>query len=166
MTTYKGIDYGGGTTNRAANGIRYGVISQNVILQEWVDRSEPFYVYTCPYCGAGLRKGADAKRCPACHKSIDPDRDFDLIELVSYVLDDGEYTAESDNYGDIFITKSPYYTFAQFCSPCAPGACHLENPLSEPDDDNKCYCFGHDWFKDGRAPYTVYDVKTNLVVEP
>ncbi len=165
-TKYKGIDDGMGVINRSANGIRYGVIPQNDVLRAWADSSEPFYIYTCPYCGVELKRGNEARRCPACYKSIDPDCDFDLIEPISFILDDGEYLAESDDTSDIFITKAPYYTYAQFCSPCAPGACYLANPLDEPDPDNKCYCFGHDWFDEGKAPYTVYDMKTGKVVEP
>jgi hypothetical protein len=165
-TTYKGIDYGLGMSNKDKNNIRYGVISQNQILQAWADSSEGIYIYTCPYCGSELDHGSDSVKCQACGKDIDPDTDFDFMEPIGYMLDDGEYCAESDDYGDIFVTKAPYYTYAQFCSPCAPGACYLENPLSEPDNDNKCYCFGHDWFDEGRAPYTVYDIKTGEVVEP
>jgi hypothetical protein len=146
-TTYKGIDYGAGQTNRGVSGIRYGVISQNQVLQAWADSSEGHY--PCRDCQ--FEQGDDNCQYQCC-------------DAVSHYIDDDEYQAESDDYGDIFITKAPYYTYAQFCSPCAPGACHLENPLSEPDNDNKCYCFGHDWFEEGIAPYTVYDVKTSKVV--
>jgi len=30
---------------------------------------------------------------------------------------------------------------------------------------NACYCFGHDWFEDGKAPYPVYSVETGELVE-
>jgi len=36
-------------------------------------------------------------------------------------LDDGDYLAASDSEGDVWVYRSPYYTRAQFCSPCAPG---------------------------------------------
>ncbi len=62
---------------------------------------------------------------------------------------------------DIFITKSPYYTLCQFCSPCAPGAGYLMDRGTV-----KAYCFGHDWFEGGKAPYPVYDVKTGRKVKP
>jgi hypothetical protein len=146
-TTYKGIDYRCGTTNRDESGIRYGVISQHVVLQAWADSSEGYY--PCNECQ--FEQGDDDCQDQCC-------------DAVSYYVNNADYAAESDDYGDIFITRSPYYTFAQFCSPCAPGACHLGNPLTEPNPNNKCYCFGHDWFEDGRAPYTVYDVKTGAAV--
>lgn len=65
---------------------------------------------------------------------------------------------------DLWVFKSPFYTYAQFCSPCAPGACHLSHPLSEEalrPPQNKCYCLGHDWFEDNKAPYQVFRVDNN-----
>jgi len=59
---------------------------------------------------------------------------------------------------DIFITKSPYYTLCNFCSPCAPGAGYI---MEQNKNGVKAYCFGHDWFDDGKAPYKVYNVKTD-----
>jgi hypothetical protein len=98
----------------------------------------------------------------------------DFAEPLAFVLDDGSYKASCEPCGDIFVMKSPYFTYAQFCSPCAPGACHLMNPLdtvcfvledSEPIADNKCYCFGHDWFDDNKAPYQVFSVRTGKLVK-
>jgi len=76
-----------------------------------------------------------------------------------YYENDG-YALQTDDDGDLWIIKSPYFTHAAFCSPCAPGACHLRNPLELPDPANKCYCLGHDWFDDGKAPYPVYSIAT------
>ena len=84
-----------------------------------------------------------------------------------FYYDDGETQAEqSADDVDIFVCKSPYFTYAQFCSPCAPGAGYLLNPLTEPDPGNKAYCFGHDWFESGKAPYPVYSVETGELVRP
>lgn len=167
ITTYKGIDYGLGKTNRnLENGIRFGVISQNEVLQAWADSSEPVYTYYCPHCGNGpLKKGQDAKRCPDCYKKIE-ESDWDFMEPDCFLLDDGEYKAETDDYMDIFITKSPYFTYSQLCSPCAPGAGYITNELEDKDYNQRTYCFGHDWFDSGKAPYTVYSVATGEVVEP
>jgi hypothetical protein len=139
-----GIDYGNGLVNiDQETGVRYGVISQHEVLQAWADSSEPLYVYTCPYCGNELKKGQEAKRCNACHKRIDPDRDFDMLEPLAFTLNDGEYQAQCGDDGDIFILKSPYFTRCAFCSPCAPGAGYLMSPREK---GVKAYCFGHDWF--------------------
>lgn len=169
MSTYAGIDYGHGLTNKDhEKGIRYGVIHQNAVLQSWADSSEPFYPNVCPICGNEPKSGKnirDMKRCPSCRKTLN-DFSFDMCEPTTWFIKDDEYFAHSDDYGDIFIERSPYYTFAQFCSPCAPGACHLENPLDEPSPDNRAYCFGHDFFEEGKAPYRVFSVETNEEIFP
>lgn len=177
-TNYAGINYAGrnSTVNRDPDaGIRYGVISQNAVLQAWADDSEAQYPSACTHCGSDIDQAIidavqsgddeDKRTCPHC-KVILEEKDFWDVEADYYAYDDDGYKAQSDDYGDIFITKSPYYTYAQFCSPCAPGACHLSSPLTDPISDNRCYCFGHDWFEDGKAPYPVYSVETGEVVEP
>ena len=166
-TTYKGIDYSGrnSTVNRdSKTDIRYGVISQNEVLQTWADSSEPVYTYHCPHCGAELKKGPEQKRCGSCHKNINPDHDFDFIEPDGFMYKKEGYAAMCGSDGDVMICKSPYFTYAQFCSPCAPGACYLMNPLTNADPvfdkNNRAYCFGHDWFEGDAAPYPVYSVET------
>ena len=141
MENNAGIDYGRGLTNiDTETGIRYGVISQNEVLQAWADSSEPDY---------GETEGMT-------------DEDLEFAEPLFYIFSDEEYSATCGDDGDIFIYKSPFYTLCRFCSPCAPGAGYLMSP-----DDNgiKAYCFGHDWFEDEQAPYKVYDVKTGMEVK-
>lgn len=158
----KGINYGTETSNMdVASGIRYGVIHQNDVGQAWFDDSEPMYSDACPFCGNG--DGMEAgMTCQSCDHILD-DGDFDCQESGGCEYNKDGYIAHSDEQGDIFIVSSPYYTKAAFCSPCAPGACYLTNPC---DDGEKAYCFGHDWFDEGKAPYPVYDVKTNELVQP
>ncbi len=131
------IDYGRGIINiDLKTGIRYGVINQNKVMY-WAEESKPYY---------------------------DPnltEEELDMAEPWSWFISNDEYQAESDSYGDIFITKSPYYTLCALCSPCAPGAGDLTA-----EGNKKAYCFGHDWFDDGKAPYKVYDVKTGKEVLP
>jgi hypothetical protein len=166
-TSHAGTDYGSGLTNiDTKTGIRFGVIPQNDVLQAWADSSEPVYTYCCPHCGTELKKGSEAKRCPSCYKKIDADRDFAFQEPDGFILDDGEYMCTCDEYGDIFILKSPYVTYAAFCSPCAPGACHLRSELDDKNANNRTYCLGHDFFEEGTAPYTVYDAETGEIVKP
>ena len=71
------------------------------------------------------------------------------------------YGLQIDGSGDLWVFKSPYFTYAQWCSPCAPGACYLKNPLDGVVESNKCYCLGLDWFDDEqKCPYPVYDIET------
>lgn len=145
-------------------GIHYGVINQRHVLQAWVDSSKPNYgtpcEALCPECGVnrntpGDTKWGDEMTCPNCETKFDLEIP-DMMEPYSFFVDDGEYTAECGEDGDIFITKSPYYTRCRYCSPCAPGAGYLMNPDKL---GIKAYCFGPNWFEDGKTPYTVYLVK-------
>lgn len=100
--------------------------------------------------------------CPSCEYITGADGlDFQETEPIGFTYDSEGYQAfQSYDDPDIFVTKSPYYTLAQFCSPCAPGAGYLMDRGTV-----KAYCFGHDWFEGGTAPYPVYDVKTGKRVK-
>ena len=165
---YIGIDYGLGRSNvDKDNGIRYGVISMNSINLDCTDSFEYDYGEpTCPTCGEPVvesphesvtdedwNDGKDfaCATCKACYWS-DAVYSDEAIGW-SYDADGYELTGCLDN--DIFVLTSPYYTFAQFCSPCVPGAGNLDNPMSE---GVKTYCLGADWFENERAPYPVYSV--------
>jgi hypothetical protein len=161
---YIGIDYSLGRSNvDQKTGIHHGVIPQNEVLQAWVNSSEPYYTLFCPVCDTVLQDDF----CPQCRKEIDSEDLFDQFEFAkptSFYVDDKEYQAESDDSGDIFISKSPYYTNCQYCSPCAPGAGYIMNTVKE--EGIKTYCFGHSWFEDEKAPYPVYSVETEQLIEP
>jgi hypothetical protein len=145
-----GIDYGMGTTNRdPANGIRYGVISQHDITQAWSDSSEAVY--------PEIEEPEDAE-----------DGDFcaDYAEPIGYTYSGDGYELQDCLDSDVVVLKSPFYTFARFCSPCVPGACSLNSPM---DGGAQCYALGHDWFYDSEpamAPYPVYSVMTDREVFP
>jgi len=160
-----GIDYGYGVSNYdSKTGIHYGVIHHGEVGQAWYDDSEEYYEVYCPYCGGYLKRGFDAKRCPHCYKKIDSDHgDLDNTEPSAFYVRTSEYHAQqSQSDCDIFITKSPYYTLCAYCSPCAPGAGYL---TEQREDGIKAYCFGHEWFEEGKAPYTVYRVSDGKVIE-
>jgi len=167
-----GIDYGMGITNRDAN-FHYGVISQHEVLQSWADSSEAIYPdpETCETCeGTGNAPFAidangrnnDGELCPDCNGEgtiIDENSEPMRFEYTV----DGYQCFQSSDDSDIFITKSPYFTYCKYCSPCAPGAGDImaSNPAGI-----MTYCFGHDWFEDGKAPYPVYDCTNGLPVLP
>lgn len=177
-----GIDYGNGITNiDHATGIRYGVIPMHDVTQAWADSSEPEYGEPCcPKCGNEAKQSDDVPDfdeqddieidgcadyyCEHCRYAFDSQDAFGE-EPFAFNLDDGEYLCtQSADDCDIFVLKSPYFTYAQFCSPCAPGACYLRNYSP---DGPKCYCLGPDWFDDSACPYPVYSVETGkLVFEP
>lgn len=176
-----GIDYGMGRTNvDLETGIRYGVISQHDVMQAWADSAEPDYGEpTCPGCGDDAVEysgdthneyAAPANRphacadyaCEECKILIDAQDAFGGEPIGwNYIGEGYELTDCLDS--DIFVLKSPYYTFADFCSPCVPGAGNLN---SDNPNGAKTYCLGHDWFGDGRAPYPVYSVENSEMVAP
>lgn len=165
MTNYAGIDYSLEQSNvDKETGIHFGVINQNEVLQAWADSSVPEYAPRCPYCGNEIAETYEAmiemESCPKCNQEFG-EGDFDLCEPASYFLDDGEYMAECSDDGDIFITKSPYYTYCQYCSPCAPGTGYIMHTV---ENGAKTYCFGHDWFDDDKAPYPVFSVETGELI--
>jgi hypothetical protein len=137
-----GIDYGRGTTNiDPETGIRYGVINQNEVLQAWADSADPVF--------------------PESENEEDID---DFIEPDGYTYNDDGYICEQfADDPDIFVCKSPYYTYCAFCSPCAPGAGYLLDKRNELTGI-KTYCFGHDWFEDEKAPYPVFSVETDELI--
>lgn len=174
-----GIDYGRGMTNiDTVNDIRYGVISQHDVSQAWSESSEPDYgPPCCPECGNDItdyaedshgeyeqfhNRGCADHACEHCELTLDSS-DCYSDEAIGWNLDDGEYQASDCLDSDIIIMKSPYYTHACFCSPCVPGAGNLN---SDDPDGVKTYCFGHDWFEDGKAPYPVYSVADDSEVLP
>ena len=168
-----GIDYGLGRTNiDHKTGIRYGVISQNAVTPEALD---DIITRGTDVGFENMRDQAKNDLARAIASAIDPygqlhDPD-DPDELAAEILDDvewhccdesGPWEFEGEGYfvklaqdGDVWVLKSPFYTHAQFCSPCAPGAGHLGSPC---EDGPKTYCLGPDWFEGGEAPYPIFNV--------
>lgn len=149
-----GIDYSLGRSNLDPEfNIHYGVIPQDEVFQAWADSSEA--VYSEPE-DVGEEDDRD-----------EYEDNYELGEPLGFRYDQEGYEATQDGDDrDIFILKAPYYTYAQFCSPCAPGAGYLLSWLKEPRETNKTFCFGHDWFEEGAAPYPVFAVKDGGRVYP
>lgn len=178
MSDYIGIDYGlGGSNIDKKTGIRYGVISMHDLIGwAWDEFDADYGPAACGHCGNEAVEYDDEKHgeyehsgygchdfaCEVCEKTFDGEEAYGE-EPRGWVLDDGEYLAEAHSDGDCFVIKSPYYTHAAFCSPCAPGAGHLGSPH---EDGPKTYCFGHEWFTGGVAPYAVYRVDSGQRVYP
>lgn len=169
-TDYAGIDYSLGRSNvDAKTGIHYGVISQHSIPYEYQDDFEQDYGKpTCPECGNPAVDVTDAHEefeqrhswgcadyaCESCKITLDSSEVFSEESLGFSYERDG-YVLTNCLDADIFVLASPFYTFAQFCSPCVPGAGNLDSPC---ENGPKTFCLGHDWFEDGKAPYPVYRV--------
>ncbi len=206
-TNYPGIDYGLGRSNvDTKTGIRYGLISVN---SERLNHDATEYIYEGKNLSFENYQNQVKKELRSAlsdyffdnhwHNTETGEKEpsrldnavdaaFEAIEQElsdSYQSDNDTYLYEKDGYriqtgeSDFWVLQSPFYTFAQFCSPCAPGAGNLDCPLSfERDasdqpleiattlDQNKTFCLGHDWFEDCKAPYPVFSVETGKEVQP
>ena len=181
-TDYAGIDYGHGRTNvDPATGIRYGVINMNALIEwAWESMEGDYGEPSCPECGGSVKTPEEADGniddyvpgrkhgccadyvCESCGIYLNSDMATD-DDPVGYVLDSDGYEGWVGGDGDLMLTASLYYTHAQFCSPCVPGAGHLEQPC---DGGPKTYALSHDWFEDDEAPYPVYEVATGRQIAP
>jgi hypothetical protein len=87
---------------------------------------------------------------------------------IGFKLEDDDYTAVDCLDSDVMILRSPYYTYAPFCSPCVPGAGNLDSIQDERIDSTcpKTLCFGHEMFEERRAPYRVFRVADDTEVFP
>jgi len=196
--SHPGIDYGLGRTNiDHATGYSYGVISCNSIMPEALDDVDPDYgtpqdAFECPECGheEHADNWGDTITCSECGEEFDADMP-DFIESNGWSYNKDGYAIADCLDNDAIVTKSPYYTYAQFCSPCVPGAGNLDSPfdfqpvnVAAPNQQKRgliinstpetsfardaeaagfprVYCLGHDWFEGGKAPYPVISVETN-----
>jgi hypothetical protein len=177
-TKFEGLDYGHGLTNiDRATGIRFGVIAQHTVGAVWWVAAVPEYgAAHCPRCATKLAESDGEEEgmyyCQHCRQALSADACFSG-EPVGYNYASGAYVADghiSEGYKltdcldtEIMVLASPYYTRAQFCSPCCPGAGNLDHPC---DTGPKTYCLGHEWFEGGVAPYDVYSVTTKQIVTP
>lgn len=190
-TDYGGIDYRGWAAqdqrvNQDKAGFHYGVIPVNRLAHwAWDDLESDYGEPTCSKCGneavdiddetvpiledlEGTEEEWDTEdgndfACLGCERTFDSSDAYG-DEAIGHDLDDGEYKGHVDRDGiDLMLFQSPYYTLAQFCSPCAPGAGYLPKPSPS---GVKTYCLGHDWFEGGKAPYPIWSVKTNRLVKP
>lgn len=179
-TNYAGIDYSGpgSKTNRSSEtGIRYGIIPSNALNQDaledvYQNGTDEDYESHIESIKASLKsclkefglEDAAEDAFDAISDSIG-DRYSPCGDCTRYSYDSDGYKLQIASDGDVWVFESKYFTYAQFCSPCAPGACYLKSPLESPSEANKCYCLGPDWFdKESPCPYPVYSVETGLPV--
>jgi hypothetical protein len=188
--TYPGIDYGRGLANiDSATGIRYGVISQNSVSADAVD--EILDYGTDVAWEAALKDVINEARDRAVVEGEDPDYvDEDEIRdrlgdtwetnFANYEYDSGGYRVTGCLDNDLFVLRSPFFTFAQFCSPCVPGAGNLDTPFmglavphydapgwaedfireAEANGFPRVFALGHNWFEDQKVPYVLFSVAT------
>ena len=185
---YIGIDYASGTGSNTdpKTGIRYGVISQHSVSPNAADDLEPDYGEPhCPVCGNDViavdslstteaisqwenysKHGCDDYACMTCEHFLDSSEVF-ADEAQGFTYDKDGYKLVDCLDSDIFVLLSPYYTYAQFCSPCVPSAGNLDTPLLAEDGAPKTYALGLDWFDEyNSCPYkdNLYYVSDNTRV--
>lgn len=187
-------------------GIRYGVIPSNDLFnagEQFYDdaddtRHEQYITDAKQKLRHAIESAMDDFGVKSDHIQLAADEAFDILEQdlndryesdgTGLHYDDGEYIIDKLDETDLFVAKSPYFTFAPECSPCAPGACYLRNGIKLTDgvpeqyspgqledvrnpypnrDLHKTYCLGHEWFEeDHPAPYAIYSVETGKLIPP
>lgn len=148
-------------------GIRYGVISPHSISSFALDDiynngTDPHYEYCKQEIINDLKQFCEDHNID--YDRIDPDQFVDA-GLENYDNQDGQMDysdkdydlhISGDNFG-IFVMRSPYYTFCRGCSPCAPGAGDLDNPVDknqEFPEMGKTLCLGPEWFDEEKDQYS------------
>ena len=177
-SSYAGIDYGLGKSNvDLETRIRYGMIRQHSLdsdaLQEvyegedmgFTDQRDALIDELARTIKAtvedyGRITDDEAREC--AEEIADGIEWGDTDNSGPYVYDSEVLKLQTTNdNGDLWVFKSPFYTHTQFCSPCVPGAGNLDTYCV---DGPKTYCLSHDWFEAGIAPYPVYSVATGKEV--
>jgi hypothetical protein len=166
-----GIDYGCGRTNiDTETSIRYGVISSHALAShawdtitndgtdlDYLDAIDSLTDELSRAIKSVLENYATNYDEKGLATAIVENLEFDLESTgdctrYSYESNGLAFNVCSD--GDIFVTKSPFYTLSAFCSPCAPGAGYLGS-----DGDVKTYCLPPEWFDSGGPmPYKCFKV--------
>jgi len=193
-TTNPGTDYAIGTTSNRnlKTGLRFGVISCMELAPHGLDRI--FHNGTdldWRDYQAEVKKSLASALGNHCRTSQIEALTSEAFDAILDTLADGyenpngtarthyvtrDYDVLLTGDGDVFVQESPFYTYAQLCSPCAPGACHLRSYLDvgEMNDaiaeqmgivGNRCHCLGADWFNDDYpCPYPVYSRATGALI--
>jgi hypothetical protein len=172
-----GIDYGQGRTNiDTETGIRYGVIHSNRLAShawdditsngEDLDYAETIENLTTEISNSlkSILSDYDSSfDCKEAAEGIVSELDFNIEssgDCTRYLHEGEDETFSVLSDGDIFVTKSKYYTLCSYCSPCAPGAGSLGS-----EGEIKAYCLGPDWFdSDNPMPYRCFYVENNCEV--
>lgn len=66
---------------------------------------------------------------------------------------------------DLMILKSPFFTYAQFCSPCVPGACNLDSPLDADLSDSGPYSTKEDTHTANELSISAEDLRRDRAKE-
>ena len=181
MTT--SIDYGNGMTNiDHESGIRFGVIHTNDLspdaLSDVYDNGED----------RDFEEHKDALKTTltsAIEEALEEyghNRSNSAEDLAEEIVDGLEwdnyegtggcqrmnyedekegYKLQTDGDGDLWVIRSNFYTYAPFCSPCAPGAGYLGNGCYD-ESLPKVYCLDEAWFStEYPCPYPVFRVSDN-----
>jgi len=172
------------TNHDKKTGIAYGVIPQRDVMPEALDNCEYDYgepESECPECGADNMGAAwgDTVKCRDCGEEFELELP-DCAEANSFTIERDGYALSGEcgsftSSFDLWVLKSPYYTIAEKCSPCAPGAGYLKQlpdyMSAEPvaiavsvtnsmGRGEKTYCLDGEWFESGVAPYPLWSVET------
>lgn len=179
-TDYAGIDYSRGQSNYdPETGIAYGIIAQNSVMPEALDDvmfngedlgfesfrqqvKEELQSAVTSVLGTYSSAECSDEEAQEIYDMFDEElgEGYSMGESGPWEYTEGNLTVRLDET-NLWVFKSAYYTKAQYCSPCMPGAGNLDTSC---EDGPKAYCLGADWFEDGKAPYPIYRVDNDELV--
>jgi hypothetical protein len=152
-------------TNQDEKGIHYGVIPKNNLFnsaEEFYDNAKDMsyadVIDKIQEAITGLSDYLDEETIEdmVATATENFDENYQDDNALMVYEKDG-YVIQGDNDDtDLFITKSPFYTFAPPCSPCAPGAGYLLSAAN--GQPYKTYCLDKSWFEDDQCPYEYFEV--------
>jgi len=152
-------------SNQDDKGFHFGVIPKNNLFNcaetfyenakdmsyaEVIDKIQEAITGLSDY----LDEGTIEDMVATATENFDENYQSDNAKLV-YEFD-GYILQSSNDDTDLFVIKSPFYTLAKPCSPCAPGA----GDLSSIENGNlKTYCLDESWFdEENPCPYEYFEV--------
>ena len=126
--------------------IHYGVIHCQHVIEMWMEKSIDVYENEkCKECGKEIVPFSST--CENCKAEIEEDV-WEGIEPIGHEYWNGKYLMTAGDNMDVFVIKSPYYTWCRPCSSCTPNAGYIIDQTEE-GEGIKTYCPGPRWYEDG-----------------
>jgi hypothetical protein len=116
-----------------------------------------------------MRSYIDAACVSHWRNEAEPVYGFDIIDEINgsypsdpnyYVFEAAGYQAHEGKYGLIILNKSPYFTYGEKSKKFED----LAMMIYGEEQNQKCYCFGPEFYDRFRIPHDIFDVETGDLI--